>query len=245
MRDETIVIERRFRGPPESGHGGYTCGLLAREIPGAAEVSLRMPPPLERGLTVATRDGEGLQLRDGDAIVAEGRAATLDVQVPPPVALDQAEAAVMGFAGFTRHAFPTCFACGPDREEGDALRLFPGPVDGRDLIACPWEPDTSLADEHGNVRPEFVWAALDCPTAFTWEQDPPIVLARLSARIDQAVRTGEPHVISAWRVERDGRKHHSACAISTPGGDVLAVAQALWIELKDPSSFRAETAKRS
>lgn len=48
-----IVIERRFRGPPESGHGGYTCGLLAREIPGAAEVSLRVPSPLERRLTLA------------------------------------------------------------------------------------------------------------------------------------------------------------------------------------------------
>ncbi len=47
MRGEMVVIERRFRGPADSGHGGYTCGLLAREIPGAAEVSLRVPPPLE------------------------------------------------------------------------------------------------------------------------------------------------------------------------------------------------------
>ena len=42
-----VVIERRFRGPADSGHGGYTRGLFAREIPGAAEVSLRVPPPLE------------------------------------------------------------------------------------------------------------------------------------------------------------------------------------------------------
>jgi len=36
---QTIVIQHRFHGPPESGHGGYTCGLLAREINGAAQVS--------------------------------------------------------------------------------------------------------------------------------------------------------------------------------------------------------------
>ena len=34
---QEIVIDRRFHGPPESGHGGYTCGLLAREIDGAGQ----------------------------------------------------------------------------------------------------------------------------------------------------------------------------------------------------------------
>jgi hypothetical protein len=24
-----LVISRRFRGPPTSGNGGYTCGMLA------------------------------------------------------------------------------------------------------------------------------------------------------------------------------------------------------------------------
>jgi len=49
---QTIVIERRFHGPPGSGHGGYTCGLVAREMEGAAQVLLRSPPPLERPLTL-------------------------------------------------------------------------------------------------------------------------------------------------------------------------------------------------
>lgn len=43
-----IVIERRFHGPPQSGHAGCTCGLLARELQGTVQVSLRSPPPLER-----------------------------------------------------------------------------------------------------------------------------------------------------------------------------------------------------
>jgi hypothetical protein len=44
---QTITIARRFRGPPNSGNGGYVCGMLARYITGAAEVTLRAPPPLE------------------------------------------------------------------------------------------------------------------------------------------------------------------------------------------------------
>ena len=240
MSGETVVIERRFRGPPESGHGGYTCGLLAREIPGVAEVSLRMPPPLERELRVVRGDGDRLLLCDGDEVVAEGGPATLDLAVPPPVGLAEAQVAVSGFSGFTRHAFPSCFACGPDRADGDGLRLFPGPVDGRDVIACPWSPDPALADEQGNVRPEFVWSALDCPTFFTrGPEGAAAVLARLTGRIDQVLYVGNPHVITAWHIGSEGRKHHSACAISTSEGDVLAVAQALWIELKDPGSFGA------
>jgi hypothetical protein len=241
---ETILIERRFRGPPESGQGGYTCGLLAREIPGAAEVSLRLPPPLERQLTFERDPDDRLLLRDGDAIVAEARPATLELDPPPPVELADAQAAVSGYVGFKHHAFPMCFACGPDRDAGDGLRLFPGPVEGRNVLACPWRPDPGLADEDGAVRPEFVWAALDCPTAFACDlTGPPIVLARLTGRIHRALSADAPHVVTAWHVARDGRKHHSACAISTPGGEVLAVSQALWIELKDPSVFGAATSR--
>jgi hypothetical protein len=237
-----VVIDPRFHGPPESGQGGYTCGLLAREIPGAAEVSLRLPPPLERALTVE-RDGDGaLLLRDGDAIVAEGRPVTLDLEVPPAVGLEEARAAVARFEGFTRHAFPTCFACGPGRDEGDGLRLFPGQVEGRDVLACPWTPDPELAGDDGHVRPEFVWAALDCPTAFACDMSSPIVLARLTGRIDRPIPSGEPHVITAWHLGRDGRKHHGACAIASLEGEVLAMSHALWIQLKDPSAFRVAQA---
>jgi len=233
-----IVINSRFRGPPESGHGGYTCGLLAREIDGAAAVTLHVPPPLERHLTVERGSDHLVLLRDGDAIVAEARPTTLDLEPPPPVDPEQAEAARSGYLGFRDHPFPRCFGCGPERDEGDGLRLFPGPVDGRDLIACAWRPDRALAGKDGTVRSEFVWAALDCPTAFACEPTgPTIVLARLTGRIDKPIHADEPHVVSAWHIARDGRKHHSACAISTPEGEPLALSQALWIELKNPTVF--------
>jgi hypothetical protein len=161
---------------------------------------------------------------------------------PTAVELSDAQAAISGYVGFTRHAFPMCFACGPDRGEGDGLRLFPGPVEGRNVIACPWRPDPVLADESGLVRPEFVWAALDCPTAFACDlTGPPIVLARLTGRIDKELYADQQHIVTAWHVGRDGRKHHAACTISTPEGEVLALSQALWIELKDPTEFGAAT----
>ena len=160
MTGEIVVIDRRFRGPLDSGHGGYTCGLLAREIPGAATVSLHVPPPLERQLTLELV-GDGLILLcDGEVIVADARPATLVFDPPPAVALSDAQNAALG-TGPARHPFPMCFGCGPEREPGDGLRLFPGPVDGRNVIACPWRPDMALADENGRVRTEFVWAALD------------------------------------------------------------------------------------
>jgi hypothetical protein len=242
--DETIVIERRFRGPSESGQGGYTCGLLARRLPGAAAVSLRLPPPLERPLSLEHGADDRLTLRDGETIVAEAQLAAVELPSPPPVELSEAQAAVPGYLGFRQHAFPMCFACGPDREEGDGLRLFPGPVQGRDVVACPWRPDPALADDDRMVRPEFVWAALDCPTAFACDFDGPIVLARLTARIDRALRAGDSYVVMAWPLGRDGRKHHAACAVHTPAGEVLAMSRALWIEPKDPSLFGAAGATR-
>jgi hypothetical protein len=239
LTDETVVIDRRFQGPPDSGHGGYTCGLLAREIPGAAAVSLHLPPPLDRQLTLE-RVGDGrVLLRDGEQIVADARPATLELDPPPAVALSDAQTAASR-SEFARHPFPTCFGCGPEREQGDGLRLFPGPVDGRNVIACPWHPDASLADENGRVRTEFVWSALDCPTGWSCElADFPVVLARLIGQIDRPLHTGEELIITAWRVGRDGRKQHSACAIWAGDGELLARSQALWIELTDPTSFGA------
>src|SRR5439155_15178742 len=67
-----IVIDRRFCGPPDSGNGGYTCGLVAARVDGPAEVTLRLPPPLETPLTVAPGDGGSVRVLDGDALVAEG-----------------------------------------------------------------------------------------------------------------------------------------------------------------------------
>ena len=74
---EQVIIDERFCGPPQSGNGGYVCGVLARLIDGPAEVSLRRPPPLGRPLEVQ-RLGEGsVALRDGDTVIADGSPTTM------------------------------------------------------------------------------------------------------------------------------------------------------------------------
>ncbi|NLD48783.1 MAG: hypothetical protein GX660_16590, partial [Clostridiaceae bacterium] len=47
-----IIITQQFCGPHNSGNGGYTCGRLASYINGPAEVTLKLPPPLNQALDV-------------------------------------------------------------------------------------------------------------------------------------------------------------------------------------------------
>jgi hypothetical protein len=245
---ETLTIEPRFNGPPDSGNGGYTCGRLARFVEGAAaEVTLRLPPPIGRVLQVAREEEGTARLLDGDALVAEARPAELPAEAPSPV--DAAEAASAAedspFLNATMHPFPTCFVCGPKRMPGDGLRIFAGPVSQRDVFAAPWTPDVTLADEDGTLAPELVWAALDCPTSVPVANDPgadefrPIVLARLAVRILKPVLASQPHTIVSWPIELDGRKRHAGAALHSEEGELLAVARALWIELKPQSAAGA------
>jgi hypothetical protein len=239
---ESVTIERRFNGPPDSGNGGYTCGCVARAFDGPAEVTLRVPPPIERELALE-RDGDRAVLVDRGTVVAEGAPASRRPagDPPAPVSHDEAVEAVGGstFLG-DRHPFPTCFVCGPARDEGDGMRIFPARVRGDELFAAPWTPDASVAGNGGDaVAREVVWAALDCPTsAPLWNEDSvegelkPIVLARLAVDIEAPVRVGEPHVVTSWPIEFDGRKRHAGAALFTGGGHLLASARALWIELK-------------
>jgi hypothetical protein len=232
---ETVVVPRRFNGPKDSGNGGYTCGVVAALVDGdSVRVSLRAPPPLERPLTV--KRGDGLTVLDGDSVVAEAAPAELDLDVPEPVGAEDAEeAARAGYEHWTTgHPFPTCFVCGPDRDPGDGLRIFPGQLPGRELWAASWTPDASLADD-GNVRPECVWAALDCPTSApvaNFGEGEPIVLAQLTTRIEASVATGRPHVLVSWKLGEEGRKRHGAAALFSETGELLARSQALWIELR-------------
>ncbi len=238
--EDPIVIARRFNGPPDSANGGYACGCLASRIGSTARVTLRQPPPLETPLDVV-RDGECVRLTAGGALIAEAEPAGLELDVPPAPSFARAEAAMAmpGFPGFRNHELPTCFVCGTHREAGDGLCIFPGPVAERDdgLLACPWTPEPGLMDAEGRVRPEFLWAALDCPGAFAvqWaEQGGLCLLGRLTARIDERPRADEPCIVAGWPLGRDGRKRFAGTAVYTQDGHCLARASAVWIELKQP-----------
>jgi hypothetical protein len=150
-------------------------------------------------------DGERLLLLDNDVVVAEAEPSSVDLQPPLTVSLGQAEAAVAGYAGFTRHVFPTCFVCGPEREPGDGLRVFAGPVDGTAVVAAPWTPAAEFASDDGTVRPEIVWAALDCPTAFTGLFEKIAVLGRLAVDVRAPVQAEQLQELAAGHLLDAGR----------------------------------------
>jgi hypothetical protein len=236
----TLTIDARFCGPAGSGNGGYTCGRLAAGLaPRPVEVTLRRPPPLDRELAVL-RSPDGLVLADGMTTVAEARPIGFQLDPPPCPGLAAATDAAGRYLGFQAHAFPTCFTCGPQREPGDGLRIFAGEVAGDGLVASPWRPGADLAAADGTVRPEFAWAALDCPGAWVWlaELSRPLVLGRLAAVIDLPVIAGRLHVVGAWRLGREGRKYYSGSTIWRADGTVVARARATWIEI-DPALFGA------
>jgi hypothetical protein len=243
MSDQ-VVIDRRFRGPPRSANGGYTCGRLAAFVAGDPNVvvTLRMPPPLEKPLRVE-RGGESgspaATLSDGEALIAEAEpAAGLELSVPDPVGLDQAESARRDSPLHQHHPFEECFVCGPKREPGDGMRITCGPVAGREgeVVAAPWEVDRSLAPDGETIPDELAWSALDCPTGLAGMLVPDFglsVLGRLTAQILRPIEAGRTYVAIGWPLERDGRKLHSAAAILDGDGEPLAISRATWIELRD------------
>src|SRR4051812_4715533 len=92
VNNVTVTVSSRFCGPPGSGNGGYTAGLLAEDLDGAVEVTLRRPPPLDRPFTVVRTVGR-VELRDGDDLIAEAVPVALTVHAPPVVGWDDAVAA--------------------------------------------------------------------------------------------------------------------------------------------------------
>jgi hypothetical protein len=232
-----VVIGRRFRGPPASANGGYACGILAAALEApAAEVNLRNPPPLEQPLRIEAADGAA-SLLDGEQLVADATGLErIELELPQPPPQRVAEDADAQSEFYDDHAFPGCFVCGPDRHEGDGLRIFPGDIEGRTLMACAWKPGDEFAGADGVVDELIVWSVLDCPSgnaAHRFARDETVmVLARLRGEIAKPIRAGEPHVVVGWPGAVDGRKHDAATAIFSAAGEPLAWAEALWIELK-------------
>ena len=242
--EATITIPWRFRGPPRSGNGGYTCALLARHVDApSAEVTLRSPPPLDRAMGVR-HEGDRALLFDGEHLVAEAAPTTLDPEPPPGVGPVEAIEAARRFRGFGQHPFPSCFTCGPERAAGDGLRIFTGPIsdgtpaEGSEVVAAPWTPSAGLAGADGIVAEPIVWAAIDCPTGWAHVDDRlSAVLGRMAARVLEPVHAGEQYVAVARRTGAEGARRHAESALLAPGGRAVAVARATWIVVPSPEAI--------
>jgi len=230
----TFRIERRFRGPPDSGNGGYVCGRLARYVAGSSLVRLEGPPPLDAEMLVK-ESGSSTELVQGATVVARARPAVMSLDIPAAPTFAEAEAASRSYRGLRAHPFPGCFVCGPERSAGDGLRIFAGPL-RNGVVACPWIPDTSLGDGKGRVRTEFIWCALDCPGAFSFEfpENSPVLLGEMAASLRSAVYVGERYIVVGWELARDERRHFTGTALFSESGECRACARATWFEMPAP-----------
>jgi hypothetical protein len=229
-----VQIARRFNGPPDSANGGYACGVVAEAVRGrTARVSLRLPPPLDVLLRRTRAEDGTVVLADGGSVIAQGAPAELAVRPPEAPSLDAAAAASERSSAHTEHPFPTCFVCGPARGSNEGLRILPGPLDDTSLVASPWQPPPDLTTG-GVIDPRVVWAALDCPGGFASRFERSAVLAGMTASLLSDVRADAAYVVVGWPIGRDGRKYTAGSAIYARDGTPAAVAEALWIELRDP-----------
>lgn len=234
-----LTIPRRFRGPANSGNGGWTAGALAAYLaPGPVRVMLRKPPPLDTALAVAL-DHESATATLDDGVIGVAIPADDDVTAVEAVAPDVARAAEADFAGHDFHPFPMCFSCGTDREPNDGLRIFPGRVDddseARVRVASSWTPDHSLGGETASLP--ITWAALDCVGGWAGDLTQRLmVLGSMTAHVLDLPRIGEEHVLVGGARGSSGRRTFTAATLYDASGRALATAEHVWVAV-DPADF--------
>jgi hypothetical protein len=214
-------------------------------------VSLRQPPPLDAAMDVVAGvagDDETSTASFGGAVIATARCAP-DAALTPVEAVgpDEARAAGSAYPGHAFHPFPTCFACGTGREEGDGLRIFPGHVAAgheEQRVATTWTPHASVsedfhtyADQAPRASVAATWAALDCIGGWAGDlTERLMVLGRMTARIDTLPVIGEEHVVVGAKRGQEGRKTFTASTLHDSDGRVVATAEHIWIAV-DPALF--------
>ena len=246
-----IVVAQQFCGPPNSGNGGYGCGVLARDIAGPVTAVLRARIPLDVALELKVGAGATELFDSEGALIGRGQAAPASElpQVPTPPSLVAAQAAEARYIGLTQRVHPTCFSCGPEREVGDGLKVFAGQVADAPAgyVACPWTPHANFADAEGLTPVEVIWAALDCPGFFAWvvkEGRHGALLGTMTGEVLRRPRAGETCIVQAWPIAREGRKETAGVALHAADGELLARAHQVWIVMNyPPQPVAAEPAK--
>lgn len=246
---EVVVVEERFRGPPQSGNGGYVSGLLSELLTraraasaplSAAEVTLRSPVPLDLPLAVV-REPDALRVLDAERLIAEAHLTSLELDVPAPPSFEEALAQRSSSLALRvgRHPIlpgerlgvhPICFCCGAELAADAGLHVYAAALPGRDLVAAAWDAPAAFADENGHLPPAIVGTALDCPGQFAWYRKGlgASLLGRMTLRIDKPVRA-QRCVVIGWSMGQEGRKHYAGTALFDAQGELCACAKSVWI----------------
>jgi hypothetical protein len=250
---EPVIVPSRFRGPPNSGNGGYVAGTVAERFPlrpdtsgeVAVEVTLRAPIPLDAPLLVECSEESHLRLTIDGQLIAEAAPTRLIIDIPTPPALAAAEAArprspalqarindlIPNGTGF----HPVCVCCGADVPEGEGLRVFAAPVPGFDGVAAAWHPHPAFADADGLLPERMIWTALDCPGQFAYLAAGirTGLLGRMTARVLRPVPVDADYLVIGWRQEVERRKHFAGTALFDADANLCAYSRQTWIGRMD------------
>lgn len=230
-----MLVSHHFHGPPDSGNGGYTCGLIAEALDFSPQITLRKPIPLDRPLTLLAQADGSYQLLENNSLIANIQANNLHLEVPSAIAFEAATTASQQYIGHQQVlAYPSCFVCGKQRAAGEGLHIFAGPLPNSQYYAAPWVPDAALAKEDGTLPARYIWAALDCPGAYAamGSEVKNLLLGRMTAQQDHPLPAGQNSTIMAWLIAQEGRKYLSGTALYDSSGRCVAKAMATWIEVK-------------
>jgi hypothetical protein len=207
-----LVVDQRYEGIPGVSLGGYVAGL-------AAQASIPRPSSRYQRLSLPDRAGG-----DGCFISTRNHGSRVDHA-------RRGRAGSEHYPGFTHSFFPNCFTCGPKRSPGDGLRIFPGPVEARPVVASLWEPPSSVWKADRTVASEFLWAALDCPAI--WGQivhggaqaGDRGVTGRQELHQHEPIRGDATSIVVGWPLERQGGKIIAGAAIFSESGQLLVEAR--------------------
>lgn len=229
-----VRVAGRFCGPPGSGNGGYSAGLIGKHLADEVEVTLKRPIPLDDTLQVVCDAYGSATLRHGKNEIANARCAVLDIDVPDAVSFATAAAARAAYPGYQVHPFPNCFVCGTNRCCGEGMCLFTGEVE-EGIVASSWVPQAEFVTDRGIISAELTCAALDCPGAWAliarYGIRGPFVLGRMTYRLQRPIHAGERYVVMGWALGREGRKAFCGTGVYDAAGELCAVAGATWIQL--------------
>jgi len=244
-----VTIPARFRGPPNSGNGGYVAGAVAERFPwrpdappdAAVEVTLRAPIPLDAPMDIECSDESHLRLMHDGQLIAEAEPTRLSLDIPAPpdfatalAARPQSPALQPRLNDLIPHGtgfHPICVCCGADVPEGEGLRVFAAPVAGFGGVAAAWRPHPAFGDADGLLPERMVWTALDCPGQFAYLAAGirTGLLGRMTARVLRSLPVDADYVVIGWRQEIERRKHFAGTALFDADGELCAFSRQTWI----------------
>ncbi|WP_067562508.1 PaaI family thioesterase [Nocardia acidivorans] len=232
---DTLTIPDHIHGYPQVAFGGYVAGMLAgRSGAPTVRIDFRRPIAVATPLILTADDGHAALTSPDGTLLAEATPAALTLTPPPAPSWSEAKTATETALSSPARGITDCYGCGAACAPGRGIRLFSWSLPGRAMMTAAWTPDPGLAAENGELTAESVWSALDCPggiAAFIHsDMARGAVTAALTATQLNPIHAGEDYISHAWPISRDGRKHTVGVAISTPRGELCALAEALWVE---------------